>query len=153
MSEFANIQIQGGGVAHMILNVTMKLRGSLSEVIDQIDAFTELQGVALDGRPTVHQATSFKKSYLADTDQSGHSRKVCFRLKVPVEVTEAGHRKSPTSVAGRYMEEFVHSVQYRNAGNRSTGPIDLESHCLKFAAYKLEPVAKGTQSTAMPATR
>lgn len=156
MSEFANISVQGGGASHVFLNITVKLRGNLSSVMEQIDALKELQGTVMEGQPIIHNSVKFVPSCLdKDAANTIHERRVRFRMRVPIEYNAAGHRVSPTSIAGKYMDEWVHSIQYRNSNDlKGAAPIVLEPHHLKFAQYKLEPATtSGTQPTPMPATR
>lgn len=104
---------------HFILNVSMKIPGSLCEIQDFIDLFKELGGSECLENTNIQRTVGMTedRTYSATgitiekTDATKHGRTVTFRMKIPfVKDTESpfkGYFVTPMKAASKYFDEFV----------------------------------------------
>lgn len=143
---------------HFILNVSMKVPGSLCEIQDFIDLFKELGGGEslestniqrtvgmIEDRTYSSQGITVEK-----TDATKHGRTVNFRLKVPfvkdAESPFKGCFITPMKAASKYFDEFVQytkkprvklSTTYKvSEGLEETDPV-VDAAIIKNSFYDI----------------
>lgn len=122
----------------MILNITMKFHDRIppktTRVKEWIDDLVEYQDEFIVGSPTI---VNVLKKFDENKNGIEFEKHVQIKLNVPIEYDEIGHRKSPISVAAKYMENSVMDYQYGccRLFRTSVEEIKLDSTCLKYVKY------------------
>ena len=134
---------EGKTVANrMILNLTLNLQGDITSVKEWIEMIDP--GVVV--RADIVRTTKFedRQSWVAgvrdennfnDDSTCKHYKRVDLKLNVPIEYDAIGHRVSPTGVLAKYIDELVHSYQYRRANKFNTEVPKIEDHEKQFAHW------------------
>jgi hypothetical protein len=127
----------------MIINLTLNLQGSIAEIKEWIDEYVPKENIV---RCDVTRITRFEKETAHYTQVTGtdtackNFKKIDLKLNIPIAFDSLGRRLSPTIACAKYIDEFIHSYQYRKA-NKGTHPglnetPQVDEKSLAYANWK-----------------